>query len=98
MRTGCATIRHFAWRATPKITRCHRSRRCRGSKTRSPVASNRLTRAYEQVYVDELVSTTDLIVVDIDSTDDQTHGNRGADVFPRLLRPAHASPAAASTP
>jgi hypothetical protein len=37
---------------------------------------NQLCRAYEQSYVDELASTTDLIVLDIDSTDDQTHGNQ----------------------
>ena len=37
---------------------------------------NRLTRAYEQGYVDGLASTTEAIVLDIDSTDDQTHGNQ----------------------
>ena len=37
---------------------------------------NRLCRDYEQGYVDELASTTDLIVLDIDSTDDQTHGDQ----------------------
>jgi hypothetical protein len=37
---------------------------------------NRLCRGYEQSYVDELASTTDLIVLDIDSTDDQTHGDQ----------------------
>lgn len=37
---------------------------------------NRLCRDYEQSYVDALASTTELIVLDIDSTDDQTHGNQ----------------------
>lgn len=37
---------------------------------------NQLCRAYEQSYVDDLASTTELIVLDIDSTDDQTHGNQ----------------------
>ena len=37
---------------------------------------NQLCRSYEQSYVDELAATTDLIVLDIDSTDDQTHGNQ----------------------
>ena len=37
---------------------------------------NRLCRAYEQGYIDELASTTDLIVLDIDSTDDETHGDQ----------------------
>jgi len=39
-------------------------------------ALNRLCRDYEQSYVDELASTTDVIVLDIDSTDDPTHGNQ----------------------
>jgi len=37
---------------------------------------NRLCRDYEQSYVDELGPTTELIVLDIDSTDDQTHGDQ----------------------
>lgn len=37
---------------------------------------NRLLRAYEQDYFDELAPTTNLIVLDIDSTDDETHGDQ----------------------
>ena len=37
---------------------------------------NRLCRDYEQSYVDELAPTTDAVVLDIDSTDDPTHGNQ----------------------
>lgn len=37
---------------------------------------NRLLRTYEQDYFDELAPTTDLIVLDIDSTDDETHGDQ----------------------
>jgi len=37
---------------------------------------NQLCRDYEQSYIDELATTTDLIVLDIDSTDDQVHGNQ----------------------
>lgn len=37
---------------------------------------NQLCRGYEQSYVDELAPTTELIVLDIDSTDDQTHGDQ----------------------
>jgi hypothetical protein len=37
---------------------------------------NRLTRAYEQDYLDTLEPTTDLVVLDIDSTDDPTHGDQ----------------------
>ena len=37
---------------------------------------NQLCRGYEQSYIDELATTTELIVLDIDSTDDQTHGNQ----------------------
>ncbi|HEX7477037.1 MAG TPA: IS1380 family transposase [Polyangiales bacterium] len=37
---------------------------------------NLLFRDYEQGYMDELAPTTDLIVLDIDSTDDETHGNQ----------------------
>jgi hypothetical protein len=37
---------------------------------------NRLIRAYEQGYADDLAPTTDLVVLDIDSTDDQTHGDQ----------------------
>ena len=37
---------------------------------------NQLCRAYEQGYVDALAPTTDLVVLDIDSTDDPTHGDQ----------------------
>jgi hypothetical protein len=37
---------------------------------------NQLSRGYEQSYIDELATTTDLIVLDIDSTDDQVHGDQ----------------------
>ena len=37
---------------------------------------NQLCRGYEQSYVDELATTTELIVLDIDSTDDQVHGDQ----------------------
>lgn len=42
---------------------------------------NRLCRDYEQRYVDDLASTTDLVVLDIDSTDDPTHGDQQLSFF-----------------
>ena len=42
---------------------------------------NRLWRAYEQQYVDALEANTTLIVLDIDSTDDPTHGNQQLSFF-----------------
>ena len=39
-------------------------------------ALNRLWRAFEQLYVDELDPTTPLVVLDVDSTDDPTHGDQ----------------------
>jgi hypothetical protein len=42
---------------------------------------NRLWRDYERSYVDELDPTTDLVVLDIDGTDDETHGNQQLSFF-----------------
>lgn len=42
---------------------------------------NRLWRAYERDYVDELASTDDLVVLDIDGTDDPTHGDQQLSFF-----------------
>ncbi|HYW32931.1 MAG TPA: IS1380 family transposase [Gemmatimonas sp.] len=42
---------------------------------------NRLCRDYEQGYVDGLTPTTELVVLDIDSTDDATHGAQQLSFF-----------------
>jgi len=42
---------------------------------------NRLWRDYERSYVDELDLATDLVVLDIDGTDDQTHGDQQLSFF-----------------
>jgi hypothetical protein len=42
---------------------------------------NRLWREFERDYVDELEPATDLVVLDIDSTDDPTHGDQQLSFF-----------------
>lgn len=42
---------------------------------------NRLWREYERSYVAELDPATDLIVLDVDSTDDETHGDQQLSFF-----------------
>ena len=42
---------------------------------------NQLWREFERDYVDELEPTTDLVVLDIDSTDDPTHGDQQLSFF-----------------
>lgn len=42
---------------------------------------NRLWREYESSYIDELAPATELVVLDIDSTDDPTHGDQQLSFF-----------------
>jgi len=42
---------------------------------------NRLWREFERDYVDALVPTTELVVLDIDATDDETHGDQQLSFF-----------------